>query len=95
MSNSNFWQVVFNQSKVNGAEYFGDRLPSHSWEWPKDTFLQKRLNELKKRRPESMAEAPESNRAPISSPNRKRRHTQYEDPNRLRRPDSMSYAEGH
>jgi hypothetical protein len=51
MSNGNFWQLVFNQSKVNGAEYFGDRLPSHSWHWPKDTFLQRRLDELKKRRP--------------------------------------------
>jgi hypothetical protein len=50
MSNGNFWQLVFNQSKVNGAEYFGDRLPSNSWDWPKDTFLQKRLSELKKRR---------------------------------------------
>ena len=51
MSNGNFWQLVFNQSKVNGAEYFGDQLPSHSWDWPKDTFLQRRLHELKKRRP--------------------------------------------
>jgi hypothetical protein len=95
MSNNNFWQLVFNQSKVNGAEYFGDRLPSNSWEWPKDTFLQKRLNELKKRRPEISANGPESNRAPASPANRKRRHTQHEEPHWSRRPASLSCADGH
>jgi hypothetical protein len=95
MSNSNFWQLVFTQSKVNGAEYFGDRLPSNSWDWPKDTFLQKRLNELKKRRPETTSNAPEANHAPVSSPNRKRRRTYQYDPNWSRSVDSLSCVERH
>ena len=38
-----FWQVVFLQSKVNGAPYFGEQLPGRNWDWPKDTYLQRRL----------------------------------------------------
>lgn len=74
MSNSNFWQLVFNQSKVNGAEYFGERLPNNSWDWPKDTFLQKRLNELKRRHVERVTNGSHLNRAGSS----------------FRRPDSIS-----
>jgi hypothetical protein len=40
------WQLVFSQSKVNGAPYSGERLPNLSWEWPKDTYLQRRLKRL-------------------------------------------------
>jgi hypothetical protein len=95
MSNSNFWQLVFNQSKANGAEYFGDRLPSNSWDWPKDTFLQKRLGELRKRRPETNANLHEANRAPESSRNRKRRHTRHEQPSWRHRADSLFCVEGY
>ena len=42
-----FWQLVFSQSKVNGAPYSGDNLPGRSWEWPKDTYLQRRLQQSK------------------------------------------------
>jgi hypothetical protein len=42
-----FWQLVFSQSKVNGAPYFGDNLPGRTWEWPKDTYLQRRLQQSK------------------------------------------------
>ena len=42
-----FWQLVFSQSKVNGAPYFGDNLPGRSWDWPKDTYLQRRLQQTK------------------------------------------------
>jgi len=42
-----YWQVVFSQSKVNGAPYFGENLPGRSWDWPKDTYLQRRLQETK------------------------------------------------
>ena len=42
-----FWQLVFSQSKVNGAPYFGDTLPGRTWEWPKDTYLQRRLQQSK------------------------------------------------
>ena len=37
------WLQVFNNSKVNGAPYRGDNLPAHSWDWPTDTYLQRRL----------------------------------------------------
>jgi len=37
------WLNVFSNSKVNGAEYREDRLPSHTWSWPTDTYLQRRL----------------------------------------------------
>jgi hypothetical protein len=41
------WLDVFSNSKVNGAEYREDRLPSHAWSWPTDTYLQCRLRELR------------------------------------------------
>jgi len=37
------WLNVFSNSKVNGAEYREDKLPLHTWAWPTDTFLQRRL----------------------------------------------------
>ena len=42
-----FWQVVFSQSRVNGAPYFGDNLPRHIFNWPKDTYLQRRIKQSK------------------------------------------------
>lgn len=42
-----FWQIVFLQSKVNGSPYHGEELPRHSWEWPEDTYFQRRLRYLK------------------------------------------------
>jgi len=41
------WLNVFSNSKVNGAEYREDRLPSHTWSWPTDTYLQRRLRALR------------------------------------------------
>jgi hypothetical protein len=38
-----YWQWVFLQSKVNGASYSGKALPGQVWAWPKDTYLQRRL----------------------------------------------------
>ena len=38
-----YWQLVFLQSKVNGAAYSGEGLPRRSWNWPKNTYLQRRL----------------------------------------------------
>ena len=35
------------QSKVNGAVYNGEELPGRNWEWPKDTYLQRRLQKAK------------------------------------------------
>ena len=37
-----YWQLIFSQSKVNGAPYHDDDLPVFNWNWPRDTFLQRR-----------------------------------------------------
>lgn len=37
------WQVIFLQSKVNGARYEEERLPELKWDWPQNTYLQRRL----------------------------------------------------
>ena len=42
-----YWQLVFMQSKVNGAAYNGEALPGRNWDWPKDTYLQRRLHRAK------------------------------------------------
>lgn len=42
-----FWQLVFSQSKVNGAPYGGEQLHGQIWNWPTDTFLQRRLREMR------------------------------------------------
>jgi hypothetical protein len=42
-----FWLQVFSNSKVNGALYLGDHLPSYGWAWPTETYLQRRLRLLR------------------------------------------------
>ena len=42
-----FWQTVFVQSKANGAHYKGEHLPGYKWDWPKDTYLQRRLRQIR------------------------------------------------
>jgi hypothetical protein len=42
-----FWQLVFAQSKVNGALYLGEQLPGRSWDWPKNTYFQRRLRRVR------------------------------------------------
>ena len=42
-----YWQLIFMQSKVNGATYNGEKLPGRNWNWPKDTYLQRRLQQSK------------------------------------------------
>jgi hypothetical protein len=42
-----FWQLVFAQSKVNGARYIGEQLTVSNWDWPKETFLQRRLRQVR------------------------------------------------
>jgi hypothetical protein len=41
------WQTIFQLSKVNGAMYLGDTLPPQNWKWPKNTWLQQRLRDLR------------------------------------------------
>lgn len=36
------WQLIFSQSKANGAEYTGETLPISCWNWPIDTYFQRR-----------------------------------------------------
>ena len=47
MARPSYWQLIFLQSKVNGANYNGEELPGRNWDWPKDTFLQRRLHQAK------------------------------------------------
>ena len=47
LENRSYWQLIFLQSKVNGAPYNGDELPGQSWDWPKDTYFQRRLHLIK------------------------------------------------
>lgn len=42
------WQLIFLQSKVNGAQYHGDELFPYKWDWPHDTYLQRQLRRLRK-----------------------------------------------
>jgi hypothetical protein len=42
-----FWQEVFRRSIINGAPYHGDELPGGHWSWPQDTYLQRRLREVR------------------------------------------------
>jgi hypothetical protein len=42
------WEMIFKQSKVNGAMYFGENLPAQNWKWPKNTWLQERLRDLRR-----------------------------------------------
>ena len=37
-----FWQLIFSQSKANGAPYSGEALPISCWNWPLNTYLQRR-----------------------------------------------------
>ena len=46
-----FWQLVFLQSKVNGARYNGEWLPGNNWKWPQNTYLQRRRERLRRYRP--------------------------------------------
>ena len=47
LEKQSFWQLVFSQSKVNGALYMGEQLPGRNWDWPKNTYLQRRLRRVR------------------------------------------------
>jgi hypothetical protein len=51
MDKRSYWQLIFMQSKVNGAPYNGEALPGHNWDWPKETYLQRRLQRLRPSQP--------------------------------------------
>jgi hypothetical protein len=41
------WASIFSQSPANNARYDGDRLPAQVWQWPADTWFQKRIRYLR------------------------------------------------
>jgi hypothetical protein len=43
----NAWQLIFLQSKVNNGTYNGELLPAQNWDWPQETWFQKRLHALR------------------------------------------------
>ena len=47
LEEQSFWQLVFGQSKVNGARYDGENLTTSRWRWPTNTYLQRRRQLLK------------------------------------------------
>ena len=47
MRNPTYWQLIFLQSKVNGASYTGETLGRQNWDWPKDTYFQRRMQRIK------------------------------------------------
>lgn len=44
----NSWEWIFRQSKVNDGGYDGERLAVQNWDWPRDTWLQKRLRYIRR-----------------------------------------------
>jgi hypothetical protein len=43
----NSWELIFLQSRANDGWYDEDALPTYVWAWPKETWLKKRLVELR------------------------------------------------
>ena len=44
----NSWQLIFLQGRVNNGGYYGDLLPPQNWDWPEETWFQKRLLYLRR-----------------------------------------------
>ena len=42
-----FWLQVFNDSQVEAAACEDDPSPGQSWSWPTETYLQRRLKQLR------------------------------------------------
>jgi hypothetical protein len=43
----NTWEAIFSQSPVNNGYYNGEKLPQAHWDWPKRTWFQARLNQVR------------------------------------------------
>jgi hypothetical protein len=50
LENTTTWQRIFLQSKVNGAPY-QEEEQGFKWLWPKNTYLQRRLQYLRSYEP--------------------------------------------
>jgi hypothetical protein len=44
----NTWESIFVQSPVNEGHYDEEELPYLTWNWPKETWFQTRLTEMRK-----------------------------------------------
>lgn len=55
------WQLIFSQSKVNGAPYDEEQMPVRKWHWPTGTYLQRRRST----RPPVIAVSVRRSRSPI------------------------------
>jgi hypothetical protein len=56
MQKTSTWQLIFLQSKVNGAAYRGEQLSGFNWSWPQNTYLQRRLKDLRRYRSSDSAD---------------------------------------
>jgi ABC transporter substrate binding protein len=56
MQETSTWQRIFLQSKVNGASYRGEQLSGFNWSWPQNTYLQRRLKQLRRYRSSDFAD---------------------------------------
>jgi hypothetical protein len=43
----NTWEAIFSQSPANKGFYNGEKLPQVHWDWPKRTWFQARLNQVR------------------------------------------------
>jgi hypothetical protein len=50
------WEFVSLQSRVNNSGYGGDSLATQNWAWPQETWFQKRLAQLRKKRRQTAAQ---------------------------------------
>ena len=41
------WELIFVQSRANDGWYSEAALPTHVWAWPQETWLKKRLRDLR------------------------------------------------
>jgi hypothetical protein len=44
------WQSIFMQSPANSGFYYDDELPRPTWQWPKGTWFQERLDYIREHR---------------------------------------------
>lgn len=47
----NAWESIFFQSPVNGGCYEEDELMQKNWDWPKGTWFQGRLDQIRDHEP--------------------------------------------
>ena len=43
----NTWKAVFSRSPVNQGRYNGEQLPQVRWAWPRATWFQTRLDQIR------------------------------------------------